>query len=213
MNVAAATKNALGESLQIRRPFCLNRHRALVTIAVAASLLAAAPRPAEAAPRHIPLASRVAAPVAASDLCARYAWACKPSKRTIGDTAGMMNVANDVNRAVNRRVRSVDDLSQYRKKDFWSLPSNRGGDCEDVALLKKRELIQRGIPADRLLIATVHSRKIGPHAVLVLRMEDGDKVLDSLNSRIKPWHQTGYTFLRVQNPKALNSWVSVSSKG
>lgn len=174
--------------------------------------LAMAPSATIAAPRHIPLANAVSAPSAAKDLCTRYAWACRPSKQGLADPARMLDLADQVNRGVNRRVPSVDDLSQYRVKDYWTIPSTRGGDCEDFALLKKRELIARGIPADRLLIATAFSKRAGPHAVLILRMDDGDRVLDSLNSRIKPWHSTEYTFLRVQNPDAPGTWLSVSSK-
>jgi predicted transglutaminase-like cysteine proteinase len=129
------------------------------------------------------------------------------------DSAAALRAAREVNRRVNQRVRAVDDSVQYRVEDNWTLPTRRGGDCEDFALLKKFEMIRRGVAADRLLIATVFSRTIGPHAVLVLRLDDGDHVLDNLTNEIKPWDRTGYTFLAVQNPKAPETWLRVSTKG
>jgi predicted transglutaminase-like cysteine proteinase len=114
---------------------------------------------------------------------------------------------------VNRQVRPITDRRQYRRDEHWALPTSRGGDCEDFALLKKRELIALGVPADKLLIATVLDRKRQPHAVLVLSTLQGDYVLDNLTSRIKPWGQTGYSFLRMQDPRAPERWVAVLAGG
>ncbi|SPH18747.1 hypothetical protein DEA8626_02290 [Defluviimonas aquaemixtae] len=124
-----------------------------------------------------------------------------------------MTLARDVNRAVNRKVREVSDLRQYGNDDVWALPTAKGGDCEDFALLKKKELIQRGVAPQNLLIATVLDRRGGPHAVLVLRTSHGDFVLDNLDSRILSWRQTGYTFLRMQDPSNPRRWNAVFSGG
>jgi predicted transglutaminase-like cysteine proteinase len=113
-----------------------------------------------------------------------------------------------INRTVNRAVRSVADRRQYGVADYWSYPRSGAGDCEDYALAKKRELVAMGLPANRLLLATVHSNRIGPHAVLVLRMDEGDYVLDNLTDEILPWWETGYAFLRVQNPSEPRLWRS-----
>jgi predicted transglutaminase-like cysteine proteinase len=56
------------------------------------------------------------------------------------------------------------------------------------------------VSADRLLIAAVLDKKDKVHAVLVLRTEMGDYVLDNLTSRVLPWNTTGYAFLRMQDP-------------
>lgn len=103
-------------------------------------------------------------------------------------------------------------MVQCRVEDNWTLAARRGGDCEDFALMEKFESIQRDLPADRLLIATVFSRTVGPHAVLVLRPEDGDRVPCNVTDGIKPWNPTGYTFLAMRNPKSPETWRRVSSK-
>ncbi len=149
-------------------------------------------------------------PVGARDLCQTYKWACSVSsnKKTISKSDFL--VLKDVNRSVNRRVREVSDLSQFRVAENWALPTSRGGDCEDFALLKKLELIRRGFPAQSLLIATVLDKQRRGHAVLIVRTTQGDVVLDNLNSNLKNWSETGYLFLRMQNPKAPARWVSLA---
>ena len=146
-------------------------------------------------------------------LCNRYAWVCKGSASSRMGTSDKMALATNVNRAVNRQVREIEDLRQYGKEEHWALPTRRGGDCEDLVLLKKKMLIERGVPSSALLISTVLDRNLNSHAVLVLRTAAGDMVLDNLTNKILPWAKTGYTFLKLQNPKALSKWDAVLAGG
>ena len=107
----------------------------------------------------------------------------------------------------------VGDRSQYGREEVWALPSPRGGDCEDLALLKKKLLIEAGLPADRLRIATVLDRRRNAHAGLVLRTEAGDYVLDSLTDRVLPWEKTGLSFLRIQSQASPTGWAMVLAGG
>ena len=106
----------------------------------------------------------------------------------------------------------MTDLAQYKKADFWTLPNSRGGDCEDFALLKKKELITAGIAPERLLLSTVLDRQGNSHAVLIFRADTGDYVLDNLNDQIKTWQSTHYTFLRMQSPTNPRTWVGLMVK-
>ena len=128
-------------------------------------------------------------------------------------TEQILRVANRVNRAVNRQIAEVADQAQYNRQEFWALPTSMGGDCEDFALLKRQQLMAMGVPGERLLIATVLDRQRRGHAVLVLRTDRGDVVLDNLTNRIKHWSQTGYTFLRMQDPDAPSRWNAVFAGG
>lgn len=146
-------------------------------------------------------------------LCAKYDWVCSATGTRAALTPEHMSLAQTVNRQVNRQVREIEDLRQYGKEEYWALPSARGGDCEDLVLLKKKMLVERGVPSEALLIATVLDRKLNSHAVLVLRTKGGDLVLDNLTNKIKPWKKTGYTFLKLQNPMSLNRWDAVLAGG
>ena len=120
-----------------------------------------------------------------------------------------MKLVQQINRQVNSTTRSVTDQSQYKTQERWALPTSRGGDCEDFALLKKRDLIKAGLDPRKLLIATVLDTSRNSHAVLVYRSKGGDLVLDNLTNRIKPWSATRYLFLRMQDPKQPRRWVGV----
>lgn len=161
----------------------------------------------------LPVKAVVSAPQGAGNICTTYDWACARSTRAVVIDKTALDVVRQVNSRINRAVRPVSDLQQYRIAERWALPTKRGGDCEDYALAKKRELIAAGFAPQSLLIATVLDRKGGSHAVLVLRTGAQDLVLDNLTSTIKPWQKTGYTFLRLQNPENPRQWVSVFAGG
>jgi predicted transglutaminase-like cysteine proteinase len=155
----------------------------------------------------------IAAPSGSAGICSRYAWACARTGHLNMTDEAALRLARGVNSAVNRQTHPISDRAQYGVEERWALPTPRGGDCEDVVLLKKKALISQGISPDRLLIATVLDRNRGSHAVLVLRTAAGDYVLDSLVSSIKPWRATGYSFLKMQNPASPSHWNAIFAGG
>jgi len=161
----------------------------------------------------VPIKAEAMSPDGASQLCATYDWACAKSGRTLRIGEAEVQVLRAINSRANRSIRPVSDLQQYRIMERWALPTKRGGDCEDYALYKKRELIRAGFPPEQLLIAAVLDRKRQSHAVLVVRTGSQDLVLDNLTDRIVPWHKTGYTFLRMQDPRQPHRWGSVLAGG
>jgi predicted transglutaminase-like cysteine proteinase len=179
--------------------------------ALALCLLAGAGNAAESARAFLPGRAAAPAPEGAEGLCSRHGWACARGDADL--SRAQIALADRVNRAVNARVTQVSDQAQYGRAEVWALPTAAGGDCEDLALAKKRELVKAGLPPQRLLIATALDRNRSPHAVLVLRTGDGDYILDSLDDRIRRWSATGYVFLRMQDPAAPGRWVSVHAEG
>jgi len=148
-------------------------------------------------------------PSGARQLCRQYTWACSTKTSVSMSSQQEMQIIQRINRQVNATTRSVTDQSQYRMAERWALPTSRGGDCEDFALLKKRDLIRAGVDPSKLLIATVLDTRRNSHAVLVYRSAAGDLVLDNLTNKIKPWSATRYLFLRMQNPRKPSGWVGV----
>lgn len=148
-------------------------------------------------------------PSGARQLCRQYSWACASSAAKKMHSSQEMQLVKTINRKVNASTREITDQSQYKTREHWALPTSRGGDCEDFALLKKRDLIRAGIDPSKLLIATVLDTRRNSHAVLVYRSNQGDLVLDNLTNRIKPWADTRYLFLRMQDPKQPRNWVGV----
>ena len=156
----------------------------------------------------LPIRSEAPPPAGAQALCRKLDWACARGR---SGRAGpeVLALAAAVSRSANAAIPSVSDMAQYGVPERWVLPTARGGDCEDYALFKKRALIQAGIAPNRLLLATVLDRQNQGHAVLVLRTDQGDFVLDNVTDRVLPLHRTGYLFVRMQNPARPSGWVSV----
>lgn len=183
---------------------------------LAGILLAGAALPARSSTgseAHLHAREPIAAPAGFRGVCARYEWACARTGRDNAQSGTVLQLAKAVNSSVNSSTRTVSDRRQYGNEEVWALPTSYGGDCEDIVLLKKRELVLRGIAPERLLIATVLDRRRIAHAVLVLRTGDQDLVLDNLKNSILPWRKTGYSFLRMQNPSAPHKWDAVLAGG
>jgi predicted transglutaminase-like cysteine proteinase len=111
-----------------------------------------------------------------------------------------------VNAEVNRSIRPVTDMQQFRVADRWTVsPRNKRGDCEDYALTKKARLLGKGWPSSALLIALANTWRGEEHAVLIVRTDHGDFVLDNLTSAVRGWTPTLYRWKTVQSP--ANEWV------
>ena len=186
---------------------------AFVWAAVTALLFISAPQVASASNEFIPHRGGAPAPSGAQALCQTYSWACARAGNQSATSADQLRRISAVNVRINRSVRAVEDDRQYGVAEHWALPTKIGGDCEDFALLKKRELVLQGVDPRRLLIATVLDRQRNPHAVLVFRSDTGDLVLDNLTDQIRAWRETRYMFLQMQDPDRPTGWVNVFASG
>ncbi len=166
-----------------------------------------------AATPFLPNKGMTTQPKAAANLCREYSWACSRTGARAQPHEEGLRQARRISRHINRTTRSISDSQQYRKEDFWTLPSRRGGDCEDFAMLKKQQLIALGIAPEHLLLSTVLDARGGAHAVLIIRTEAGDFVIDNLTDAVRPWNRTGYTFLRMQDPSTPSRWIRVNTRG
>ena len=121
---------------------------------------------------------------------------------------------NEVNDYVNHAIPERDDFSLYGKREYWAYAdAKRGGDCEDLALLKQRLLTGRGWPLAALSIAVVRQWNGEGHAVLLVTTDRGDLVLDNLTWKILPWRQAPYEWVMRQSHRRPYVWVSLVPDG
>ncbi|MFZ0266036.1 transglutaminase-like cysteine peptidase [Caulobacter sp.] len=115
-----------------------------------------------------------------------------------------MRLVNTLNRDVNREVQKANDFDLYGLLEFWSLPrvidGKMYGDCEDYALEKRRRLIAAGVPAEAMSMAVAVTARGETHAVLLVRFESGDWVLDNLTPWATPWGDLNYRWIERQAP-------------
>lgn len=118
-------------------------------------------------------------------------------------------MVRDVNYHVNTSVVPMTDLEQYGREEVWAYPDSGAGDCEDYALEKRRELIQKGFPVSALLMTVVRKPDGEGHAVLTLRTASGDYILDNLDNTVKLWNETPYDYLKRQSARNSGQWVTI----
>lgn len=175
-------------------------------------VLAASFAPTAVAQSSEPAARRlIKAPPGFTDSCKRYKWFCENQAAgadPLGEVASL-DLADKINRRVNFTISQLSDPENYGVADYWTLPNNGNGDCEDFVLQKYKLLLDAGVDGRKLSIAVVLDRTGDNHAVLILRHSSGDLVLDSLSSRIRPWNQTGYRFLAMQSSENKTEWEVV----
>ncbi|HMK88727.1 MAG TPA: transglutaminase-like cysteine peptidase, partial [Methylocystis sp.] len=60
-----------------------------------------------------------------------------------------------------------------------------------------------------LLMTIVRDLNGEGHAVLTVKTDRGDFVLDNLSEDVRPWSATGYTFFKRQAQDDPNVWLSL----
>lgn len=125
-------------------------------------------------------------------------------------TDARLRMLQSVNNSVNRRVRPVSDQENYRKRDYWAMPSSGKGDCEDYVLAKRAQLLARGIAPSLLLITLVQGREA--HVVLTVRTDQGDYILDNMRNDVLPVEKTSYRYIKMQSPAHAGQWVSIAGR-
>jgi predicted transglutaminase-like cysteine proteinase len=137
--------------------------------------------------------------------CAQETGSHRPVRLTRQLWVAMVEINNDVNTTVVPRT----DLEIWGQEEVWSFP-DQAGDCEDYVLEKRRRLMALGLPAGSLLITVVRQPNGDGHAVLTVRTDGGDYILDNIQPRVLAWRDTEYTFLKRQSDTDSGVWVSIN---
>ena len=119
-------------------------------------------------------------------------------------------ILNDVNSLANTTIEPISNLDHWGTTlDHWDYPVDGKGDCKIYALFKRKLLMERGFPRQALLMTIVRDLNGDGHAVLTVKTDRGDFVLDNLVDDIRPWNATGYTFYKRQAQDDPNVWLSL----
>ncbi len=113
-----------------------------------------------------------------------------------------------VNQRVNSGIKAVTDADHFGVVDTWGFPDDGQGDCEDFQLLKRRLLVESGLPRRAMRMTVVIDELGEGHAVLMVRTSRGDFVLDNKISSVLPWHRTGYVYIKRESQDTVG-WVSL----
>jgi predicted transglutaminase-like cysteine proteinase len=185
-------------------------------IAAAAALIAVLTTtlPADANQRqlYVGTGATARAPIGWIEFCTSHAKECET--RPVEARDAQLNAKSwaeltRINQWVNEAVKPVTDLDHWGVVERWNFPDDGYGDCEDYVLLKRRLLMQAGWPRQSLLITVVRDKRGDGHAVLTVKTDRGEFVLDNQNEDILLWSETGYRFVKRQSQNDPNVWVTL----
>lgn len=157
------------------------------------------------------LTGNASQPVGAYEFCQREPSDCHNAKGDEGPLALTQDLWKEilaVNYKTNAEITPVTDKELYGVEEFWTYPTT-AGDCEDYALLKRKRLIEAGVSPSDLLMTVVLQPNGEGHAVLTVRTDHGDFVLDNMRDRVLLWSDTEYTFLKRQAAADPSRWVKI----
>ncbi len=116
-----------------------------------------------------------------------------------------------INEHVNSVVLAVTDKDHWGVVDRWDYPDDGMGDCEDIQLLKRKLLVEAGLPHRALRMTVVIDEQGQGHAVLMARTDRGDFILDNKSNIVLSWSKTNYTFVKRESANG-SSWVALGDQ-
>ena len=161
---------------------------------------------------RIQFATPVLAPFAHMRHCVQYPDECRVHRMAfrggkLALTEKRWADLTAVNAQVNRSIRPERNLLGVAGEEWLIAP--KAGDCNDYAVTKRHDLLARGWPSRALLLAEVIVPSGEHHLVVVVRVKEGDFVIDNLNANIRPWNKTQYRWVRIQTPSNPAAWATV----
>ena len=151
-------------------------------------------------------------PIGWVEFCVEYDPECKTKASAPRDVVLSGQAWKDlvrINRWVNTNVKPMTDMEHWGVVERWNYPDDGYGDCEDYVLAKRKMLMQAGWPREALLITVVRDKNNDGHAVLTVKSDKGEYVLDNQTDDIVLWSDTGYRFVKRQSQTDPNVWVSL----
>ncbi|WP_421759691.1 transglutaminase-like cysteine peptidase [Devosia sp.] len=162
-------------------------------------------------PAFAPVGKTTSIPIGAAEFCKTHKADCAKNLKPVEAMAlsdARWNQLVDTNNLINTAVVPETDQDLYHVAEFWAYPDG-AGDCEDFALAKRKALIGAGWNPSTLMIAVVRERNGNGHAVLMVRTDRGDLVLDNQDGRVLLWNETPYQFLKRQTQASAGQWVDI----
>lgn len=164
---------------------------------------------------HVAAAGEARPVIAWVEFCKHYASECQVDTTQaplIELTQKSWKTLVSTNLRINREIEPVTDMDHWGQIDRWDMAEDGKGDCEEYVIVKRRKLVEAGFPRRALLITVVIDDENEGHAVLMVRTDRGDFVLDNKRNAILPWQQTGYTYIKRESQDRV-AWTSLGGQG
>jgi predicted transglutaminase-like cysteine proteinase len=152
-------------------------------------------------------------PIGWVEFCSKPAYAAEcridagePEKVEL--TQRLWRLVTSTNTRVNREIEPVTDMDHWGVVERWDMAEDGRGDCEEYVNVKRKRLVEAGVPRRALRVVVVIDEENAGHAVLMLRTDRGDFILDNKRNAVLPWHQTGYIYVKRESQDRIG-WVAL----
>ena len=157
--------------------------------------------------------SQTSVPYGWVDFCSRRPDECSVPRLPPVDlklTGDAWEMLVRINRQVNAAIEPISNFDHWGTLlDHWDYPVDGKGDCKIYALYKRKLLLERGFPRQALLMTIVLDLNGAGHAILTVKTDRGDFILDNLSDEVRTWTAPGYRFVKRQSQEDPNAWVSI----
>jgi predicted transglutaminase-like cysteine proteinase len=200
--------------MSLRTKTILGRSAAVcaMTLVLVASTKAGVAEERPERPLYISVGETTRPPIGWVEFCVEYDPECKTKPSTPRDVVLSNQAWKDllrINLWVNTNVKPMTDMEHWGVVERWNYPDDGYGDCEDYVLQKRKMLMQAGWPREALLITVVRDKNGDGHAILTVKTDRGEFILDNQTDDVLLWADTGYRFVKRQSQADPNVWVAL----
>jgi len=159
----------------------------ILMTSIVALLASAAITQAQEQARSIGIGGVTSPPIGWTEFCIEYAPECDTAPSVPRDvvlsTRALLELKR-INVAVNSTIKPMTDMDHWGVVERWNYPDDGYGDCEDYALQKRKLLMEAGWPREALLMTVVRDQNGNGHAVLTVKSDRGEYILDNQTNDI-----------------------------
>lgn len=153
------------------------------------------------------------APIGWVEFCSKRAYAAECAVDTseperVEMTPKLWRLVTATNLKVNRDIEPITDMDHWGVVERWDMAEDGKGDCEEYVNIKRKRLVEAGVPRRALRVVVVIDDENAGHAVLMLRTDRGDYILDNKRNAVLIWHQTGYVYIKRESQDRVG-WVAL----
>ena len=112
-----------------------------------------------------------------------------------------------INRQVNQQIEPQIRHAALERRRSLGPADGRLWRLRGLRALKRKLLIEAGLPRSALLITIVRDEMNEGHAILTVKTSRGDLILDNMNDDMKLWSRTPYRFIKRQSQEDQNVWI------
>jgi predicted transglutaminase-like cysteine proteinase len=135
-----------------------------------------------------------------------------PEQCASGTGPGTIEMTPDARKTIAAINRSVNSSIAPRLdppgQEVWKVDAAEGS-CHDYAVTKRQKLLAAGYSPKAVRLAVARTGEGEGHAVVVVRTNEGDMVLDNRTNAIRRWDRTDLHWISIESSDDPHLWNAI----